>query len=92
MVKIETSFLVGGRKRFRGHLIRIDSADNGDMIVIAVTMRCGEDKEAQIPLDAIESANLILTDELIREALQRDKALRNKANGLDQEDETDNDS
>jgi len=39
----------------------------------------GEEKLVDIPFEAVSAASLVLTDELIREALVRDKALR-KAN------------
>ncbi|MEL7229593.1 MAG: hypothetical protein AAGK38_06745, partial [Pseudomonadota bacterium] len=41
----------------------------------------GEDKMARVPLNALASANLVLTDELVREALKRDKALRQANSG-----------
>lgn len=80
IAKIETAFLVDGRKRFRGVLVNVD----GDAVVIRRDNAAkGEEKEARVPLDAIASANLVLTDELIREALKRDKALR-AANNVDE--------
>ena len=85
IAKIETAYLLEGRKRFRGHLVKVE----GDAVVLRRDNAAkGEEKEAVIPFDAIAAANLVLTDELIREALKRDKALR-KANDIE---ETDNDS
>lgn len=79
VAKIETAYLIDGRKRFRGHLVEVD----GDEIVIRRDNAAkGEDKMARVALDAISSANLVLTDELIREALKRDKELR-AANGIE---------
>jgi ribosome maturation factor RimP len=43
---------------------------------------------ADIPLDTIADARLILTDELIRAALKADKAAR-QARGLETEDDED---
>ena len=82
MAKIETQYLVNGRKRFRGTLIGVAGDD--------VTLRrdnpaSAEEKDALIPLQAIAEARLVLTDELIREALRRDKTLR-AANKLDEPD------
>lgn len=86
IAKIETAYLVNGRKRFRGHLLAVD----GDNVVLRRdNPAAGEAADARIPLDAISNANLILTDELIREALKRDKALR-AANGLQDEEDADN--
>lgn len=81
--KIETAYLVDGRKRWRGHLIAIEG-DN--LIMRRDNAAKGEETEACIPLQAISAANLVLTDELITEALKRDKSLR-AANGM-QEDES----
>ena len=44
----------------------------------------GADPNARVPLHAISSAHLVLTDDLIREALKRDKALR-EANNLEED-------
>ncbi len=80
--KIETAFLVDGRKRFRGHILRLD---NDNVVLRRDNAAAGEDREVLVPLDAIASARLVLTDELIREALKRDKALR-EANDVDESD------
>ena len=79
VAKIETAYLLDGRKRFRGHIVQIE----GEGVLIRRDNAAkGEEKEVTIPFEAISTANLVLTDELIREALVRDKALR-KANGMD---------
>lgn len=73
VAKIETQYLVDGRKRFRGILIGVD----GDDVVLRRDKPASPDeKDAIIPLNSISDARLILTDDLIREALKRDKALR----------------
>ncbi len=81
IAKIETAYLVDGRKRFRGHLIEVDGED---VVVRRDNAAKGEETEARVPLQAISSAHLILTDDLIREALKRDKALR-EANDLEED-------
>ena len=84
IAKIETAYLLDGRKRFRGHIVR----SQGDGVLVRRDNAAkGEEKEVVIPFEAIAAANLVLTDELIREALVRDKALR-KANEIDVGDET----
>ena len=107
VAKIETAYLLDGRKRFRGNIIKIVSGDGGDgdgggdgkhgdggdsgatdnvgidgVLIRRDNAAKGEEKEVIVPFEAISSANLVLTDELVREALVRDKALR-KANELD---------
>ena len=84
VAKIETAYLLEGRKRFRGQLVKVDGEG---VIIRSDNAAKGEDKEVTVPFDAISSANLVLTDELVREALVRDKALR-KANGLENEDDS----
>ncbi|MEL6734292.1 MAG: ribosome maturation factor RimP [Pseudomonadota bacterium] len=79
--KVETVTLVEGRKRFKGTLTGLD----GETLVLRrEDVPAGEASENRIPLNLVAAANLILTDDLIREALRRDKALRT-ANGIDDE-------
>ena len=83
VAKIETAYLLDGRKRFRGHIVKVE----GEGVLIRRDNAAkGEEKEVTIPFEAISTANLVLTDELIREALVRDKALR-KANGMDADED-----
>ena len=86
IAKVETDYLVGGRKRFRGQLVKVE----GDTLHMRRdNAAAGEEADVEIPLHAIASANLVLTDELIRQALKHDKALR-AANGLDEDSDADN--
>ena len=70
--KLETASMVNGRRRFKGQIVKVDGND--------LHMRREDVADAErdfvLPLSAIATARLILTDELIREALKRDKALR----------------
>ena len=85
VAKIETAYLLDGRKRFRGYIVKV--GDEGDSVLIHRDNAAkGEEKEVTIPFEAISAANLVLTDELIREALVRDKALR-KANDMDADED-----
>ncbi len=79
VAKVETDHLINGRKRFRGVLIRVDG---DDVLLRRDNAAAGEEKDYKIPLTSIAEARLVLTDELIREALKRDKALR-KANNME---------
>ena len=80
VAKVETATLVGGRRRFRGQITGVE-----DGAVVLVREDAPEDeRESRVPLDAIAEARLMLTDDLIRESLRRDKALR-EANGLDED-------
>ena len=68
--KIELAQPVDGRKRFRG---RIEGFEDGEVLIEA---DLGEDGKKVIGLETtmIAGARLVLTDELIREALTRAKA------------------
>jgi len=83
VAKIETSVIVEGRKRFRG---TITGLTQNTVTVEADKVKHGESAVAEIPLDTIADARLILTDDLIRAALKADKAAR-QARGLETEDE-----
>ena len=82
VAKIETRMLVDGRKRFRGRIIGLS---DGRALLARDDAPAGEPDRFEVPLDQIGDAKLVLTDELIREALRRDKALR-QANGIDDDD------
>lgn len=73
MVKVETDRLVNGRKRFRGTLEQ--PGDDGFLLRHDKPIY-GEDPVVEIPYEALAEVRLILTDELIREALREDKKAR----------------
>ena len=73
LVKIETLVPIGGRKRFRGQLIgaegeaarirRDDAAEN-------------EDADVLLPIEEMNEAKLVLTDDLVKQALRREKSAK----------------
>jgi ribosome maturation factor RimP len=72
--RVEMAVLVNGRKRFRGRLAGVASGPDGVAARVAVI---GEDKsesEVELPIRVMAEARLILTDDLIRAALRREKA------------------
>lgn len=73
IVKIETSVLLGDRKRFRG---RIAETNDERVAIERDQPAYGEEAKVDIPFDAIADARLVLTDDLIRDALKKDKQLR----------------
>ena len=73
LVKMETSVLVADRKRFRG---RIAEAGAVDVLIERDQPAYGEELSVRVPYEAIAEARLILTDDLIREALKEDKKAR----------------
>lgn len=89
VAKLETHQLVDGRKRYKGTILSVE----GDKITFRREKTVeGEDDNFVLTAGDIADAKLILSDDLIREALRRDKALR-KANGIDVDtNDTDTDS
>jgi len=80
IVKAETSVLVGGRKRFRGAIVAHD--ENGFTIADDKAVADGKSDETTdvtLPFDALSDARLILTDDLVRDALRADKKARQEA-------------
>ncbi len=86
LLKLETTRLVAGRKRFRGRVTKVDA----DGIVLERDGVASEGGEAvvEIPFDSIAEARLILTDELLAASLKADKDAR-KARGQPVDDEGD---
>ncbi len=78
VVKLETRQMVNGRKRYKGTILGI----KGDEITFR-REQAGKDEDENfiLRMGDISDAKLVLTDDLITEALKRDKALR-KANGI----------
>lgn len=73
IAKLETSLIHEGRKKFRGRIIKVE--------VESITLEAdqatyGAEAQTIIPFDLIADARLILTDDLIRDALRKDKDLR----------------
>jgi ribosome maturation factor RimP len=83
LLKCETSVLLDGRKRFRGKIVETtEDAFKLERDQIAY----GEEPTVTIPFSALAEAKLILTDDLIRDALRADKLA--KAEAANQNDET----
>ncbi len=70
LMKCETSIMVDGRKRFRGKIV---SVDEEGFRLERDQPAYGEEAVVAIPFTAISEARLILTDDLIRDALAADK-------------------
>lgn len=81
VAKLQTHKVVDGRKRFKGRILGV--AD-GKAMFKRDDANADEPAEFSLGFNDIAEAKLILSDELIREALRRDKALR-KANDVPEE-------
>ena len=90
LLKLETTRLVSGRKRFRGRVTKVDA----EGITLERDGVASEGGEAivEIPFDAIAEARLILTDELLAASLKADKdARRARGQPVDEDDADDAD-
>lgn len=86
IVKCETSILIDNRKRFRGKITEVDSEGfslERDQVAY------GEEPRVKIPFSALSEAKLILTDDLIRDALRADKLAKAQAANQNDEDSDD---
>lgn len=73
LMKLETSVLVANRKRFRG---TIGAVDEEGFELVRDQVAEGEETRVKVHFDVIAEARLILTDDLIRDALKADKAAK----------------
>ena len=72
--KIELAVALEGRKRFRGRIAGLE----GETVKVAL-LDSPEAEVAAVPLDDIAEARLVLTDDLVTEALRAGKAKRKSA-------------
>ncbi len=82
--KIELARLLDGRKRFRGQLIGVD----GDDVLLEATRRDAAAERVALPIADLAEARLVLNDDLIREALSRQKHADKHARPGPAEEET----
>ena len=85
IVKCETSILVDNRKRFRGKIV---ASDADGFTIERDQPAYGEEPTIVIPFTVLAEAKLILTDDLIRDALTADKKAK-AAQAANQNDEDD---
>ncbi|HEY1474756.1 MAG TPA: ribosome maturation factor RimP [Pseudolabrys sp.] len=81
LVKIETEIPIDGRKRFRGQLLGTEGE--------AARIRhdeAGEEADVLLPIEEMSEAKLVLTDELVTQALRREKAAKRAARAAKREE------
>src|SRR5271155_888595 len=82
--RVEMAVPVNGRKRFRGHLAAVAHGPDGPAARMALIADDGSKSEVELPIRAMAEARLVLTDDLIRAALRREKAaLKDAKRGSD---------
>jgi ribosome maturation factor RimP len=72
--RVEMAVAINGRKRFRGRLISVASGADGPAARMALIADDKSESEVELPIRAMAEARLVLTDDLIRAALKREKA------------------
>jgi ribosome maturation factor RimP len=76
LVKIEMEVPVNGRKRFRGE---IAGTDGEAARIRRDDVAEGEEAEVLLPIEEMSEAKLVLTDDLVAQALRREKAAKREA-------------
>jgi ribosome maturation factor RimP len=89
--RIETSILVAERKRFKGTIV---SAGANGVTIERDQAPEGAETRIEVPYESIAEARLILTDDLIRDALSKDNQARKevKKRAGEPEDEADDET
>ena len=72
--RVEMAVALNGRKRFRGRLTAVAAGPDGPAARLALIADDGSESEVELPIRAMAEARLVLTDDLIRAALRREKA------------------
>jgi ribosome maturation factor RimP len=72
--RVEMAVAINGRKRFRGRLMGVASGPDGPTARIALVVEDRSESEVELPIRGMAEARLLLTDDLIRAALKREKA------------------
>jgi ribosome maturation factor RimP len=72
--RIEMAVALNGRKRFRGRIEAVAHGPNGPAARITLIADDKSETHVELPIRAMAEARLVVTDDLIRAALQRGKA------------------
>jgi ribosome maturation factor RimP len=72
--RVEMAVAINGRKRFRGRLEAIAPGPDGPAARMLLTADDKTEAHVELPIRAMAEARLVLTDDLIRAALRREKA------------------
>ncbi|HZZ63603.1 MAG TPA: ribosome maturation factor RimP [Roseiarcus sp.] len=77
--RIEMAAAINGRKRFRGRIEAIQSGPDGPSARLVVIADDKSESRVDLPIHAMAEARLVLTEDLIRAALRREKAALKEA-------------
>jgi ribosome maturation factor RimP len=74
--RVEMAVAINGRKRFRGRLEAVAPGPDGPAARMLLVVDDQNETHVELPIRAMADARLVLTDDLIRAALRREKATR----------------
>jgi ribosome maturation factor RimP len=77
--RIEMAVAIDGRKRFRGRIEAVSSGPDGPAARLVVLADDKSESRVDLPIRAMADARLVLTEDLIRAALKREKAVLKEA-------------
>lgn len=77
--RIEMAAAIDGRKRFRGRIASVLEGPEGPAARIRIAADDGSEIEVELPIRAMSEARLVLTDDLVRAALRREKTAAKEA-------------
>ncbi len=77
--KFEMTTPVDGRKRFRGRIEAVAAGPDGPAVRLVVVADDKSESAVELPIAAMGDARLVLTEDLIRAALRREKAALKEA-------------
>jgi ribosome maturation factor RimP len=72
--RVEMAVAISGRKRFRGRLMAVAPGPDGPAARMTLIAEDKSETEVELPIRAMAEARLVLTEDLIRAALKREKA------------------
>jgi len=77
--RVEMAVAINGRKRFRGRIEAVAEGPDGPAARLLLVADDKSESHVELPILAMSEARLILTDDLIRAALRREKAALKEA-------------
>jgi ribosome maturation factor RimP len=80
--RVEMAAAINGRKRFRGRLMGVAPGPDGPAARMRLVADDLSETEVELPIRAMAEARLVLSDDLIRAALTREKAALKDAKRL----------
>ena len=80
-VRVEMAMARDGRKRFRGRLLSVAQGPDGPAARIGIAADDRSETQVDLPILAMSEARIVLTEDLVRAALRREKAAAKEAQG-----------